>query len=148
MNFFEPYINQIMLLILLAVAGWLGAQAKNLYRKYITTEIKQSVCRTVVRFVEQVYKDLHGPEKLVQAMAKASEILQTYGITISETELVAMIEAAVNEFNNAFSKTDVQASGKHEPDAAPVIRTEPLAAPTPEEVGTIGEIIAGVKDNV
>ena len=98
----NAYLIQIILLLLLAFAGWLGAQAKNLYRKYITTEIKQSVCRTVVRFVEQVYKDLHGPDKLHQAMAKASEILEGYGITISESELVAMLEAAVNEFNNSF----------------------------------------------
>ena len=104
------YLQQIVLLLILALAGWLGAQAKNLYKKYITTEIKQNVCRTVVRFVEQVYQDLHGPEKLAQAMAKASEILEGYGITISESELVAMIEAAVNEFNNAFGWTE---SGKH-----------------------------------
>ncbi len=139
------YLQQIVLLLLLALAGWLGVQAKNLYRKYITTEIKQSVCRTAVRFVEQIYQDLHGPEKLAQAMAKASEILQGYGITISESELVAMIEAAVNEFNNSFSKTAL-GSGRHEPDAPAALRPEPIADPTPEEVGTLGEIIADLKD--
>ena len=139
------YLQQIVLLLLLALAGWLGVQAKNLYRKYITTEIKQSVCRTAVRFVEQIYQDLHGPEKLAQAMAKASEILQGYGITISESELVAMIEAAVNEFNNSFSKTAL-GSGRHEPDAPATLRPEPIADPTPEEVGTLGEIIADLKD--
>lgn len=141
----NSYLQQIVLLLILALAGWLGAQAKNLYKKYITTEIKQSVCRTVVRFVEQVYKDLHGPEKLAQAMQRASEILEEYGITISETELVAMIEAAVNEFNNAFAKT-AAGSGKHEPDAVAENPPEPVADPTPEEVGTLGEIIADLKD--
>ena len=77
------YLQQIVLLIILALAGWLGNQVKNLYKKYITTKIKQNICRTVVRFVEQVYQDLHGPEKLAQAMAKASEILEGYGITIA-----------------------------------------------------------------
>lgn len=136
------YVQQIVLLLILALAGWLGTQAKNLYKKYITTEIKQNVCRTVVRFVEQVYQDLHGPEKLAQAMAKASEILQGYGITISESELVAMIEAAVNEFNNAFAKTD--AIGRHET-GAPVIA--PVAEdPEPETAPTMEEIIADLKD--
>lgn len=139
------YLQQIVLLLILALAGWLGAQAKNLYKKYITTEIKQSVCRSTVRYIEQVYKDIHGPEKLAQAMAKASEILEGYGITISESELVAMIEAAVNEFNNAFAKTAV-GSGKHEPDAIPEAAPQPVADPTPEEVGTLGEIIADLKD--
>ena len=139
------YLQQIVLLLILALAGWLGDQAKNLYKKYITTEIKQNVCRTVVRFVEQVYQDLHGPEKLAQAMAKASEILEGYGITISESELVAMIEAAVNEFNDAFAK-GAAGSGKHEPDAIPEAAPQPVADPTPEEVGTLGEIIADLKD--
>lgn len=110
MDILNSYLTKIMLLLLLALAGWLGAQAKNLYRKHVTTEIKQNVCRTVVRFVEQVYKDLHGPDKLHQAMAKASEILEEYGITISETELVAMLEAAVNEFNNSFHLSAISES--------------------------------------
>lgn len=100
------YITQIILAVFLALAAFLGAQVKALYNKYVTTEIKQAVCRTTVRFVEQVYRDLHGREKLEQAMAKASELLAEYGITISETELVAMLEAAVNEFNNAFWKAE------------------------------------------
>lgn len=126
MKLFDGYLTQILLMVLLALAALLGAQVKNLYNRFITTEIKQSVCRTAVRFVEQVYIDLHGPEKLQQAMAKASEILEGYGIAIPETELVAMIEAAVNEFNNAFAKTS--APGKHERAG------ETASTPEPEEL--------------
>lgn len=142
MNILNQYINQIILMLILALAAWLGAQAKNLYRKYINNEIKQNVCRTVVRFVEQVYIDLHGPEKLAQAMEKASEILAGYGITISESELIAMIEAAVNEFNNAFKKNAGQ--GNHLPGSAV---TGPAAEdPDPAPVPTAEEIIADLKD--
>lgn len=115
MNLVNQYFSQIFMLLILALAAFLGTQARNLYRRYVTTEIKQSVCRTAVRFVEQIYVDLHGPEKLAQAMAKASEILEGYGITIREDELIAMIEAAVNEFNNAFGAK----AGKHLPAAQP-----------------------------
>lgn len=142
MNILNQYINQIILMLILALAAWLGAQAKNLYRKYIDNEIKQNVCRTVVRFVEQVYIDLHGPEKLSQAMEKASEILEGYGITISESELIAMIEAAVNEFNNAFKKNAGQ--GNHLPGSSV---TGPAAEdPDPAPVPTAEEIIADLKD--
>ena len=142
MNILNQYINQIILMLILALAAWLGAQVKNLYKKYITTEIKQSVVRTAVRFVEQVYIDLHGPEKLAQAMEKASEILEGYGITISESELIAMIEAAVNEFNNAFKKNAGQ--GNHLPGSAV---TGPAAEdPDPAPVPTAEEIIADLKD--
>ena len=122
MNIFNSYLNQILLALLLALAGWLGVQIKNLYRKYVTTEIKQAVCRTAVRFVEQVYKDIHGPEKLAQAMKRASEMLAEYGITITEYELVSLLEAAVNEFNNAFNRND-------KPELPPA--SEPLPAPEP-----------------
>ena len=142
MNFINHYTNQIILSLLLLLAAFLGSQVKALYRKYVTTEIKQSVCRTAVRFVEQVYKDIHGPEKLAQAMAKASEILEGYGITISEAELVAMIEAAVNEFNNSFHLGET--AGRHEtgrPAAIPAAEEpEPVAAPT------YAEIVADLKD--
>ena len=107
MNFMNQYFNQIILTLILALAAFLGAQLKNLYKKYVNTEIKQAVCRTVVRTVEQIYKDLHGEEKLHKAMGRASKILaEEYGIHISEYELVSMIEAAVNEFNNSFHKDD------------------------------------------
>lgn len=109
MNIFSGYISQLILVMFLAIAAYLGMQARNIYRKYVTTEIKQSVCRTVVRFVEQVYTDLHGKEKLEQAMKRASLILADYGIQISEQELVSIIEAAVNEFNNSFNKDDYAA---------------------------------------
>lgn len=112
-NMMNQYLTQIILALILALAAFLGAQIKALYKKYVTTEIKQAVCRTAVRFVEQVYQDIHGPEKLAQAMAKASELLEGYGITITETELVAMLEAAVNEFNHAFWN-EGNANGKHE----------------------------------
>lgn len=128
MKIVNAYLVQIVLAALLALAAFLGAQAKGLYRKYVTTDIKQSVCRTAVRFVEQVYVDLHGPEKLQQAMARASAILEEYGIVISEMELVAMIEAAVNEFNNAFEKNALP--GKHEKTEEE--NGEP--SPEPEEV--------------
>lgn len=142
MNILNQYINQIILMLILALAAWLGAQAKNLYRKYIDNEIKQNVCRTVVRFVEQVYIDLHGPEKLSQAMEKASEILEGYGITISESELIAMIEAAVNEFNNAFKKNAGQ--GNHLPGSA--VSGPAAEDPDPAPVPTAEEIIADLKD--
>ena len=114
MNYLNSYLSQLVLILFLAIGAFLGGQARNLYRKYVTTEIKQSVCRTVVRFVEQVYKDIHGPEKLAQAMMRASDILAEYGIQISDEELIAMIEAAVNEFNNSFAKAG---EGKHLPAA-------------------------------
>ena len=75
-------------------------------------------------------------------MAKASELLQGYGITISESELVTMLEAAVNEFNNAFAKDYSQ--GQHLPGVpafGPAVE-DPAPVPAP----SVSEIIADMKD--
>lgn len=97
------YFTQIILILLLALASFLGAQIRGLYNKYVTTEIKKNVCKTAVLFVEQVYRDIHGQEKLEQAMKKASEMFAEYGITVSDAELITMLEAAVREFINSFN---------------------------------------------
>lgn len=110
----KQYIMQIVVTLMLVLAGWLGVQVKNLYKKYVTNEVKQAVCRTCVRFVEQVYTDLHGREKLRKAMERATQILATYDIHITEDELEAMLEAAVNEFNKSFAKTDPEVKAKNE----------------------------------
>lgn len=100
----NEYLLKLVLIIILAIATWLGTQIKALYKKYVDTEIKQAIAATSVRYVEQIFKDIHGQEKLAEAMKKASELLAENGITISDTELIALLEAAVNEFNNAFGK--------------------------------------------
>ena len=105
-------IKELITTAVIALFGWLGLQAKNLYKKLITTKIAQDVCRTTVRYVEQVYKDLHGEEKLHKAMERAAEILASKGIYISENELESLLEAAVNEFNNSFTKTDPQVKAR------------------------------------
>lgn len=110
MNILNGYLYQILLALILAFCGILGSQIKKLYTKYVNTEIKQAVARTAVRFVEQVYRDLHGEAKLKEAIDKAVELLAVYGITITETELVALLEAAVNEFNNSFGKLTSEAA--------------------------------------
>ena len=98
------YITQITLSIVLFIAAFLGLQAKNLYKKYVNTEIKQIIVKNAVLFVEQTCKDIHGREKLLEAMKKASAMLEEYGIEVSSEELVTMIESAVREFINNFNK--------------------------------------------
>ena len=89
---------------LTAIAGYLGIVAKNLFTKYVNDKTKEAVAKTAVKFVEQVYKDLHGEDKLNAALNAASEMLAEKGITVSQLEMRVLIEAAVAEFNEAFKK--------------------------------------------
>ncbi len=96
--------KEIITLVACAVLGMLGVLIRNVLAKFLNDETKRKVAKTVVLFVEQVYKDLHGEEKLDAALKRASVILTEKGIKVSVTEMKTLIEAAVAEFNEAFKK--------------------------------------------
>ena len=106
MGLFEQFMSQygieIIGTLLLALAGTLGLIAKNLATKYLNDKTKQSVAKLVVQGVEQVYKDLHGEEKLNKALEMFSDLLAEKGIKISDLEMRILLEAAVGEFNKVF----------------------------------------------
>ena len=104
-EFINTYGMQLMYAVITAIAGYLGIVFKNLAKKFFNDKTKKEVAKNAVQFVEQVFKNLHGEEKLFEAMKAASEMLAEKGITITELELRVLIEAAVAEFNKAFEKT-------------------------------------------
>ena len=74
-EFINTYGLEILYALITAIAGYLGIVAKNLYTKYINDKTKEAVAKTVVQGVEQIYKDLHGEEKLSVALEAASTML-------------------------------------------------------------------------
>ena len=104
LDFINEYGTTILYAILTAIGGYLGIVVKNLYTKYVNDKTKEAVAKTVVQAVEQIYKDLHGTEKLNKAIYSAAEMLEQKGIAVTELELRMLIEAAVGEFNEAFKK--------------------------------------------
>lgn len=100
----HPYILEIIVAILTGVASFIGMKVKKVYEDHVNTKTKKDVVDTTVKYVEQVYKDIHGAEKLEKAKEKALEWLNEKGINISDTELEILIEASVNGFNNGLNK--------------------------------------------
>lgn len=98
-EFINQYGMQILYTLITAFFGYIGLVVKNLVKKFLDDKTKLSVVKTVVKYVEQVYKDIHGDDKLNQAITAASAMLAEKGITITELELRVLIEAAVAEFN-------------------------------------------------
>jgi hypothetical protein len=105
-EFINTYGMQILYALLTGIAGYIGIVVKNLVTKYLNDKTKRDVAKSAVQFVEQVYKDLHGEEKLYEALVAASEMLAEKGITVTELEMRVLIEAAVAEFNEAFKKSE------------------------------------------
>ena len=106
--FVTNYGTQLIGLIMLAVLGSIAYAAKQIVRTYLNDETKLGIAKTVVRFVEQVWKELHGQDKLQKALEKAEEMLRKKNIPFDADEMMVLIEAAVQEMNEVFQKTTEQ----------------------------------------
>ena len=96
---FSAYVLPAVVAIVTALAGFVGAQIKTLYQRYVNDRIKRDVAHTCVKAAEQLYHDLGGPEKLKKAQEGVRQMLEEKGIPISELEMNLLIESAVAEFN-------------------------------------------------
>lgn len=102
--FVYTYGSQILLLILCILFGSLGFLARRVADRFLKDDAKRTIARTVVQYVEQVWKDLHGKDKLHKALETTSKLLTDKKIPFTVDELEVLIEAAVAEFNKAFEK--------------------------------------------
>lgn len=115
MELFQDYIAEngveILATIVTAIFGLIGVLAKKLYNKIIDEKNEKIVEKVVgycVQGVEQLYKDLHGEEKLNKVIESVTDILSEKGITVTDLELRMLIESAVGSFNDNFKKTTVE----------------------------------------
>lgn len=104
-------INQALQILIPAlatlIAGWfasLAAKLKGVYEQKAKDENAKIIIDNVVRFVEQIYNDLSGEEKLKIAIKKASALLEEKGIFIGEAELNMLIESAVYGLKEGMSQ--------------------------------------------
>ena len=89
------YLPKIVEYVLIIIVGLLANKAK----KLINTDIKRNIVKDTVKYVEQVFNDVHGGEKLNLAIEKATELLRAKGIKIDKSEIIVLIESAVSEMN-------------------------------------------------
>lgn len=102
--FLTTYGVQLMTTVLCTLLGCLGYGVKGLVARYLADETKLDVARVAVKFVEQVWTTIHGPDKLAKALETAATLMKKKGIAFDKAEMEIMIEAAVAEFNAAFAK--------------------------------------------
>ena len=98
---------QLLYTVLVGLFGYLGLVAKRLYEQYVTDKTKQDVCRICVQAIQQMYKDLDGPEKYQKCVKAVTDMLNAKGIVVTELELQMLIEDAVGEFKAVwYEETD------------------------------------------
>ena len=98
------YGGEIAVMAVTVVFGCLGWAAKNIYKNLVTDQQKEAIAKTAARCVEQVWKSIHGEDKLQMALECAAVLLEKKGIKCDAEEMSILIEAAVAEFNEAFAK--------------------------------------------
>lgn len=103
------FLNEIMPSLLSFVGtvvavlfGYLGVKVKQLYNKYVDTQVEKDVVYSTVKYVEQIYTDIHGEDKLNEALKQASSILREKGIRVSQDQLKTLIESAVYGMNQGI----------------------------------------------
>lgn len=95
-------LNQLVPVIIsagVAIISAIGIKIKNIIMRTADTDTKKKLIETTVKYVEQVYTDIHGQEKLEIATQKAEQLFKEKGINIGSTELEMMIEEVVNNIN-------------------------------------------------
>lgn len=110
----QDNINQFIQILLPSLATFLtivftyiGNKLKSAYQQKANNETSKQVVQDVVQFVQQVYKDLNGEEKLQKAIEQASTILNQKGIVLTEAEIYMLIESAVFGMKQGLSSNNL-----------------------------------------
>ena len=104
---FGTYLIPAVVTVVGAIASWVGVQLKKLYTDKVNTKEKQDVVESTVTYIQQVYWDLKGEEKLEKAVETASDWLTSKGINVSDSELRVLIESAVYNMKKGFESGTV-----------------------------------------
>ena len=95
----KDVIMNILPIVLGTIGTFILGLIKAKYTEYINTDTKKEIAMLTVRYVEQVFKTLHGEEKLNKAKSAFVKMLNEKGIKISDDEINMLLEAAVHQMN-------------------------------------------------
>lgn len=100
----RPELVEIIVTVVGIIVSYVTVKVKALYEKKVNTEQKKEIVKTVVEMVEQIAKSQGwtSAQKFEEARKNALEWLNSVGIKITELELRALIESAVNSFNQTI----------------------------------------------
>lgn len=94
----------VLRFLILALIAYGCAVAKTAFYKHFDTEEKRKIARTVVHSVEQMFKTLHGEDKLNEALKLAEQLCASAKIPFDAAEMRVLIEYAVSEANHVFDE--------------------------------------------
>lgn len=107
----EVIINGAISIITVLIGIGVTALKKWLDAKRVEIEIKQGkenldivdkVAKSTVNYVEQVFQDVNGTQKLMRALVAGQKTLSEQGVDISDEQLRIFIESAIKEANEKW----------------------------------------------
>ena len=99
------YAPQLMRAVFYAVAVIIGITAGRYLKPLLQNKLVEILAKNAVQFVEQTCKDLHGDDKLNEALTALSTMLAKWKIKITPAEMKIMLESAVGAMNQAYQRT-------------------------------------------
>ena len=110
-EFMTKFGMEIIAAIFTGMLGLIGMVIKRMVQRYLDTGDKKALALASVGYVEQVYKELHGPQKMRHALSRLEKLLAEHNIICSATEMETLLESAVNEMNNqaGFKIAEIEA---------------------------------------
>jgi hypothetical protein len=109
----DTIIKGIEVVVGLAVTGAIGAGFIWLKQKIGTAKLKklneelvhnQTLATEAVRYVEEKFRDIKGPDKLDAAIDWAAKVLRSKGLNISDEELEGLVLSALRKMRDAFGE--------------------------------------------
>ena len=100
----QPVIINAAVVVFTTVASYVGMKIKIIYKEKVDTETKKKVVETTCRYINQLYNDLDGSQKLEKAKENIVDQLNEKGISITELELDVLIESTINSFKDAVTQ--------------------------------------------
>lgn len=100
----QPVIINAAVVVFTTVASYVGMKIKNIYKEKVDTETKKKVVETTCRYINQLYNNLDGSQKLEKAKENIVDQLNEKGISITELELDVLIESTINSFKDAVTQ--------------------------------------------
>lgn len=97
----KDIIMEIVPIVLAAIGTFIVGIIKAKYTEYVNTDTKKELAMLTVRYVEQVFKALHGTEKLNKAKSAFVKMLNDKGIKVTDDEVTMLIESAVHQMNES-----------------------------------------------
>lgn len=99
-EFTKEYGLDIVHSIVMGVFSYIALDIKKEYKKYVQDKTKKEVVDRVCNYVNEVYPNTSGKDKLNIAITSSKEILKEKGITISDLELKVLLHNSIQVTNN------------------------------------------------